>query len=342
MQRCLELASNGLGHTYPNPMVGSVVVYDDTIIGEGWHQKAGEPHAEVLAIRSVKDASLLKKSTLYVNLEPCSHFGKTPPCADLITHHQIPRVVIGCKDPHDKVAGKGIEKLQKAGIEVVVGVLEQESLHLNRRFFTYHEKKRPYIILKWAESADGFIAPLKKTDRKPVWISNELSRQRVHQWRTEEQGILVGKNTVLEDNPKLNVRDWTGHAPVRITIDRNGEIPGNFEIKNGEQPTLIFTETPVKSDINQLDYITIDFSKNIWDDIFSTLYHYPIQSVIVEGGLHTLQSLIEVDLWDEARIFSAPVVIGEGIRAPKIPYSIGKISREQIEKDTLTYIHRHD
>lgn len=342
MQRCLELASNGLGHTYPNPMVGSVVVHDDFIIGEGWHQKAGEPHAEVLAIRSVKDTSLLKKSTLYVNLEPCSHYGKTPPCADLITHHKIPRVVIGCKDPHDKVAGKGIKKLQKAGIKVVVGVLEQESLHLNRRFFTYHEKKRPYIILKWAESADGFIAPLKKNDRKPVWISNELSRQRVHQWRTEEQGILVGKNTVLEDNPKLNVRDWTGHPPVRITIDRNGEIPGNFEIKNGKQPTLMFTEALVKSEINQLDYISIDFSKNIWPDIFSTLYDYSIQSVIVEGGKQTLQSLIEADLWDEARIFFAPILIGEGIRAPKILDSIGKISREQIEQDTITYIHRHD
>ena len=231
IKRCIELAQNGLGTTYPNPMVGSVIVYDGQIIGEGWHKKAGEPHAEVNAVNSVKDKSLLKKATIYVSLEPCSHFGKTPPCCDLIIANEIPNVVVGTVDPNEKVAGKGILKLIEAGANVTVGVLENECNELNKRFFTFHQKKRPYIILKWAESLDGFLAPEKagNQDRKPVWITNQYSRQLVHKWRTEEQAILVGTQTVVDDNPKLNARDWNGNNPTRIVIDRNNRIdPDSF------------------------------------------------------------------------------------------------------------------
>src|SRR6187402_177178 len=225
IKRCIELAKNGLGTTYPNPLVGSVIVYENEIIGEGWHRMAGEAHAEVNAVNSVKDQSLLSKSTIYVSLEPCSHYGKTPPCCDLIIRHQIPNVVVGTVDSFSEVSGNGIKKLIEAGKNVTVGILEEECRQLNKRFFTFHEKKRPYVILKWAESQDGFIAPAQKEVRTPLWITNAFSRQLVHKWRTEEQAILVGTKTVIDDNPRLDARDWQGENPVRIVLDNCNRIP---------------------------------------------------------------------------------------------------------------------
>ena len=238
IKRCIELAKNGLGTTYPNPLVGSVIVYNKEIIGEGWHQKAGDGHAEVNAINSVKNKSLLSKATIYVSLEPCSHFGKTPPCCDLIIANDIPNVVIGTIDPFAKVAGNGIKKLLEAEKNVTIGILEDECNELNKRFFTFHTKKRPYIILKWAESQDGFIAPLKREKQESVWITNEFSRQLVHKWRSEEEAILVGTNTVMEDNPTLTVRDWIGTNPIRIVLDQNNRITKEFHIFDNQAKTL--------------------------------------------------------------------------------------------------------
>jgi diaminohydroxyphosphoribosylaminopyrimidine deaminase/5-amino-6-(5-phosphoribosylamino)uracil reductase len=242
IKRCIELAKNGLGTTYPNPLVGSVIVFENQIIGEGWHQKAGKPHAEVHAINSVKDISLLSKATIYVSLEPCSHFGKTPPCSDLIIENNIPNVVIGTVDPNEKVAGKGIQKLIDAGIHVTIGILENECNELNKRFFTFHQKKRPYIILKWAETADGFIAPVFKNKQQPVWITNPSSRQLVHKWRSEEQAILVGTQTVLDDNPSLSVRDWTGNQPIKIILDPKNRLDENLTVFNSDEKTLVISE----------------------------------------------------------------------------------------------------
>ncbi|MES2574027.1 MAG: bifunctional diaminohydroxyphosphoribosylaminopyrimidine deaminase/5-amino-6-(5-phosphoribosylamino)uracil reductase RibD [Bacteroidota bacterium] len=307
IRRCIELAKNGLGTTYPNPMVGSVIVCDGKIIGEGWHKKSGEPHAEVNAVNSVKDKSLLKKSTIYVSLEPCSHFGKTPPCCNLIIENKIPNVVIGTVDPNIKVAGNGIKKLLEAGINVTVGVLETECNELNKRFFTFHEKKRPYIILKWAESQDGFIAPLTKSEQKPVWITNAFSRQLVHKWRSEEQAILVGTNTVIDDNPKLDVRDWTGNNPIRIVLDQNNRIPKESSIFNNQAETIVFSK-----------FEGIDFGKDVAQQIVETLHQHQIQSIIIEGGQQTLQTFIDENLWDEARIFIGKNSFENGIKAPTI------------------------
>jgi diaminohydroxyphosphoribosylaminopyrimidine deaminase/5-amino-6-(5-phosphoribosylamino)uracil reductase len=326
MARCLELAQKGLGRTYPNPLVGSVIVHQDRIIGEGWHHKAGEPHAEVNAINSVTDTSLLAESTLYVNLEPCSHFGKTPPCCDLLIDQQIPKVVIGSVDHHSKVNGTGIARLQAAGKEVIVGVLADECAQLNRRFFTFHQKKRPYIILKWAQSADGFIAPLSKENRQPVWISNSNSRQLVHKWRTEEQAILVGTQTVLDDNPKLTARDWPGANPIRIVMDQHARIPKTSAIFNSEAETLIISQN------------NIDFSDNIAKQIADFLYHKNIQSVIIEGGCQTLQTFIDENCWNEARVFTGKIQLVEGISAPQ--FQAVPFSQEKIDTDTLTtYYH---
>ena len=250
INRCIQLAKNGLGTTYPNPMVGSVIVYNDEIIGEGWHQKAGESHAEVNAINSVKDKSLLSKSTIYVSLEPCSHFGKTPPCCDLIIKNNIPNVVIGTVDPFAKVAGNGIKKLLEAGKNVTIGILEDECNDLNKRFFTFHTKKRPYIILKWAESADGFIAPSSKDKKEPVWITNEISRQLVHKWRSEEQAILVGTQTVLDDNPSLTTRDWFGKNPIRIVLDQNNKISKENHIFDSQAKTLSISKDEINFNNN--------------------------------------------------------------------------------------------
>ena len=316
MKRCLQLAKNGLGTTYPNPLVGSVVVYDGKIIGEGWHKKAGEPHAEVNAINSVKDKRLLKNSTIYVNLEPCSHFGKTPPCANLIIEHQIPKVVIGCIDSFSEVAGKGIEKLTNAGCEVILNVLEKECLEINKRFFTFHNKKRPYIILKWAETADGFIAPLEKETKTSFTISNQYSRQLVHKYRSEEQAILVGTNTVLNDNPSLDTRDWLGSNPIRIILDKSGKISSEFQVKNKKNPTIVFTEQENYINSENCIYENLTFDKNLIINLMYVLHKKNIQSVIIEGGAQTLQHFIEQNLWDEARIFISKKELVTGIKKP--------------------------
>ncbi|KAF2328980.1 bifunctional diaminohydroxyphosphoribosylaminopyrimidine deaminase/5-amino-6-(5-phosphoribosylamino)uracil reductase RibD [Flavobacterium ginsenosidimutans] len=341
IKRCIELAQNGLGTTYPNPMVGSVIVYDGQIIGEGWHKKAGEPHAEVNAVRSVKDKSLLKKATIYVSLEPCSHFGKTPPCCDLIIANEIPNVVVGTVDPNEKVAGKGILKLIEAGANVTVGVLEEECNELNKRFFTFHQKKRPYIILKWAESQDGFLAPEKAIDqdRKPIWITNQYSRQLVHKWRTEEQAILVGTQTVVDDNPKLNARDWNGNNPVRVVIDQNNRIDENSFIFDDSVKTFIFSKDSKPSNENT-QFEVIDFSKNIISQILDVLYQNQIQSIIIEGGRQTLQSFIDENLWDEARIFVGKTNFLNGTKAPIITRK--NSTKTNILSDELIQIRNHD
>lgn len=340
MTRCIELAKNGLGTAYPNPLVGSVIVFEDTIIGEGWHRKAGEPHAEVNAINSVQDKSLLSKATIYVSLEPCSHFGKTPPCADLIIKHKIPNVVIGTIDPFAKVAGNGIKKLMEAGTNVKIGVLEDECNELNKRFFTYHQKKRPYIILKWAETKDGFIAPLTRNEQKPVWITNPYSRQMVHKWRSEEQAILVGTQTVLEDNPKLNVRDWTGKNPVRIILDRTGKINQDFHVKDTSAKTIILTENRNFKNSEHIFFENCNFDDSFPYQITDILFSYEIQSVIIEGGRKTLQTFIDANLWDEARIFKGNVYFKEGVPAPNLN---GELLRHAtILDDELSILKHHD
>jgi diaminohydroxyphosphoribosylaminopyrimidine deaminase/5-amino-6-(5-phosphoribosylamino)uracil reductase len=339
LSRCIELAKNGLGSTYPNPMVGSVIVHNGKIIGEGWHCKAGEPHAEVHAIHSVKNKSLLAEATIYVSLEPCSHFGKTPPCCDLIIAHKIPKVVIGTIDPFSKVSGTGIERLRENGCEVIVGVLEKECYKLNKRFFTFHNKKRPYIILKWAESSDGFIAPLVKDKKEPVWISNEYSRQLVHKWRAEEQAILVGTQTVLDDNPQLDVRNWTGKNPVRIVLDRHGKIDQSYFVNDGNSKTILLTE---QENLTLGDNVTreiITFDNQLSQKIATVVYQMGLQSVIIEGGRQTLQTFIDDQLWDEARIFKSDKILGEGIPAPRL-HRIGKTTN--IKTDQLTIILNHD
>lgn len=328
ISRCIALAKNGLGTTYPNPLVGSVIVHNNKIIGEGWHRKAGEPHAEVNAVNAVKDLSLLKESTIYVSLEPCSHFGKTPPCADLIIKHQIPKVVIGTIDPFAKVCGAGIEKLKNAGCDVIVGVLETECNVLNSRFFTYHQKKRPYVILKWAETIDGFIAPHFRDEHKPVWITNTYSRQLVHKWRTEEQAILVGTQTVLDDNPRLNVRDWSGNNPTRVVLDRKLKISKESHIFDNSASTIL------------LDESAIDFTKNTVNEIIDVLYQNNIQSVIIEGGSKTLQGFINENIWDEARIFKGKSSFGNGIKAPVIDGKL--VSRRFIIDDELLIFSNYD
>lgn len=316
MNRCISLAYNGLGTTYPNPMVGAVIVYDGKIIGEGWHQKAGMPHAEVNAINSVTDKSLLSKSVLYVSLEPCSHFGKTPPCADLIVQHNIPKVVVGTLDPFAQVCGKGIAKLKSAGCQVITGVLEKECQALNKRFFTFHEKKRPYIFLKWAETRDGFMAPTQKNKIAPKWITDIYSRQYVHKMRSEEQAILVGTNTVLHDNPKLDVRDWSGKHPLRVIIDKELKIPHHFAVWNDSQPTLFITEKENEGTYKNTLFESINFSKSLPLQICELLFKRNIQSLIVEGGSAVIQQFIKDNLWDEAFVFTGNTSFKEGIKAP--------------------------
>ena len=340
MRRCLELAKNGLGTTYPNPMVGSVIVCDGKIIGEGWHKKSGEPHAEVNAVNSVKDKSLLKRSTIYVSLEPCSHFGKTPPCCDLIIENKIPNVVVGTVDSNIKVAGNGIKKLIEAGAKVTVGILETECKELNKRFFTFHEKKRPYVILKWAESNNGFIAPLTKLEQKPVWITNKFSRQLVHKWRSEEQAILVGTNTVIDDNPKLDVRDWTGNNPIKIILDQNNRIPKDSYIFNNQVKTIIFSNSSTRISQENSIFEVIDFKKNLANQILNVLYKHHIQSVMIEGGLQTLQTFIDENLWDEARVFIGNNNFETGIKAPLL--ALKNIEKHIIENDILLISRNND
>jgi diaminohydroxyphosphoribosylaminopyrimidine deaminase/5-amino-6-(5-phosphoribosylamino)uracil reductase len=333
INRCIELAKNGLGTTYPNPLVGSVIVYNNRIIGEGWHRKSGEQHAEVNAINKVKDKSLLSKATIYVSLEPCSHFGKTPPCCDLIIKHKIPNVVIGTIDPNEKVAGNGIKRLIENGINVTVGVLENDCNELNKRFFTFHNKKRPYIILKWAESSDGFIAPLFKEKQEPIWISNEFSRQLVHKWRSEEQAILVGTKTVLDDNPKLDVRDWSGQNPIRIVLDKTGKIPKNYFVNDGKTKTIFITEIEnIPSNANCM-YENIIFDSQIAEKISSILYKNNVQSIIIEGGKMTLETFIKDNLWDEARVFIGKNTLKNGTKSPiiGIENTVVKIKENQLK-----------
>ncbi|WP_103865869.1 bifunctional diaminohydroxyphosphoribosylaminopyrimidine deaminase/5-amino-6-(5-phosphoribosylamino)uracil reductase RibD [Aquimarina sp. I32.4] len=335
IKRCIQLAKNGLGTTYNNPLVGSVIVVDNTIIGEGWHYQSGKPHAEVNAIASVKDTSLLKDATIYVSLEPCSHFGKTPPCSDLIIEEEIKKVVIGTIDTFAKVSGNGVRRLMNAGCDVVLGVLEKECLELNKRFFTFHNKKRPYVILKWAQTLDGYIAPTHTKKREPVWITNAHSKQITHKWRAEEQAILVGNQTVIKDNPKLTTRNWSGNHPIRIVVDRSNQIPADSNILDNTIKTiLITTEQHIKKSTDTLIYEAVDAHNNIAKSICDILYKHKIQSVIIEGGTHTIQSFIDKNLWDEARVFEGSITFESGTKAPICKGIL--ISREKITTDTLT------
>lgn len=336
MRRCIELAKNGLGTTYPNPLVGSVIVHNGKIIGEGWHKKAGEAHAEVNAVQSVADKSLLRESSLYVNLEPCSHFGKTPPCCDLIIANNIPNVIVGTADPNEKVAGNGIRKLQAAGKNVTVGILGAECLELNKRFFTFQHKKRPYIILKWAQSRDGFIGPANKNEARPVWITTDRSRQLVHKWRAEEHAILIGTQTAIDDNPELTARDWAGSNPVRIVIDRSHRIPKENHIFDNQAKTIALSAT-------HLGYVQteiINFDESAIPQICEVLWRNDIQSVIVEGGRQTLQAFIDAGIWDEARVFRGLLDLEQGTSAPVLDKEYE--TREIISGDELLTYRNHD
>jgi diaminohydroxyphosphoribosylaminopyrimidine deaminase / 5-amino-6-(5-phosphoribosylamino)uracil reductase len=302
MQRCLELAELGRGNVAPNPMVGAVLVYEDRIIGEGYHQQYGKAHAEVNCIASVEEADrhLISNSVMYVSLEPCAHFGKTPPCADLIIKHKIPKVVVGCRDPFKEVDGKGIEKIKAAGIEVEVGMLEKECRDLNKRFFTFHTRQRPYIILKWAQTSDKKIAT---GGNKRFLISNEYSNRLVHKWRSEEAAILIGTNTALLDNPELTTRLWPGHSPVRLVLDMNLRLPINLKVFNKEIPTIIFNSIREGKEGN-LQYYRLNKDENIIHQLMNALYKLSIQSVLVEGGARLLQSFIDEGVWDEVRVIT--------------------------------------
>lgn len=330
MKRAMELALLGVGQVSPNPRVGCVIVRNNIIIGEGWHQKYGEPHAEVNAINSVKDQIILKESTVYVNLEPCSHFGKTPPCADLLIRHNVKKVVIANRDNNPLVAGDGIKKLREAGVEVVTGVLEKEGRELNKRFFIMMEKKRPYIILKWAQTSDGFIAH-KNYESK--WISSEQSRQLVHQWRSEEDGVLVGTRTASHDNPSLTVRDWSGRNPTRIVIDRFLRLEKHLNLFDRKVNTLCYNVLKHEEHPNlvlaRVD--EVDFIKNLVQDLFKR----NIQSLLVEGGALTLQLFLDAGLWDEARVFSSLQTFKEGIDAPR--FHGKRFASESIEADQLDF-----
>lgn len=337
--RCVELAGLGLGNVQPNPMVGCVIVHNNKIIGEGYHQKYGEAHAEVNAIYSVKNTSLLKDSTIYVNLEPCAHYGKTPPCAELIVEKKIHKVVIGTVDPHVKVAGKGVEILKKGGCDVITGVLENECKELNKRFFTFYEEQRPYIILKWAQTIDGFIDVIRKPkqENRPTWITDETCRTLVHKWRAEEQAIIVGTNTAEKDNPKLNVRNWKGNDPLRLVIDKEIRLNKDLSLFDHSIPTIIFTSKTV-APANNLEYCKIDFNSDIIPQILQELHNRNIQSLIVEGGAQLLNSFILADIWDEARVFEGEINFTDGIKAPAIKGNL--ISKDKIGNSSL-FVYGH-
>jgi diaminohydroxyphosphoribosylaminopyrimidine deaminase/5-amino-6-(5-phosphoribosylamino)uracil reductase len=317
MSRCLELAKRGAGMTAPNPMVGAVIVYGDKIIGEGFHRCYGEAHAEVNAIHSLKSKELLKYSTLYVSLEPCSHYGKTPPCAELIIKSGIRRVVIATYDPFPEVAGRGVDMLQKAGIEVITGVMEREAIELNRYFMTAQSKHRPYIILKWAQSRDGFIDRIRTGRQEmPVKLSSSVTQIMLHKLRSEVQAIMVGTNTAILDNPELTVRRWSGKSPLRIVIDLHQKIPGDSKVFDGHHPTLVISNHC--SAANNVEYLKVAESPDFMKDILSELYRRNINSVLVEGGASLHNSFIKNDLWDEVRIETAPVELGVGVKAADI------------------------
>ena len=317
MRRCIELARNGTCTAPPNPTVGAVIVCDGKIIGEGFHIHCGQGHAEVNAIASVKDESLLARSTIYVSLEPCSHYGKTPPCADLIIRKGIKRVVVGCIDPFALVSGRGVKKLRDAGIEVTVGVLEDECRNLIRRFVTFNTERRPYVTLKWAESADGYM-DIRRDGGSPVVLSNAVSSTHVHKLRAENMAILVGTNTARLDNPSLTVRNWSGENPVRLVIDRRLELPKTLHLLDGSVPTYVFTEEEREDEVN-LHYVRLDFGSEIVPQILSFLYEKKLQTLMVEGGSQTLSSFIDSGLWDEAFVEHAGRCLGDGICSPELP-----------------------
>jgi diaminohydroxyphosphoribosylaminopyrimidine deaminase/5-amino-6-(5-phosphoribosylamino)uracil reductase len=319
MKRCLDLALSGLGHTAPNPLVGAVIVHNDRIVGEGYHHLFGGPHAEVNAFNSVKDKSVLKDSTLYVNLEPCSHTGKTPPCADLIIKHSIPEVIAGITDPNPLVSGNGFRKMEEAGIKVISGVLKEQCTEINRRFIRYHKNKRPYVILKWAQTADGFIDIYRDLSviPQPEWISNEISRMLVHKWRSEEQAILVGTRTALMDNPRLNVREWPGNSPIRMVIDRNLRLSKKLNLFDNKSHTIVFNAL-IDLEEDKTHYVCIDFEHNFAENMLRYMFDIGIQSVLVEGGRMLIDTFIETNLWDEARVFKGDKLFGDGVPAPLI------------------------
>ncbi len=333
MSRCIQLAKLGAGNVAPNPMVGAVMVYKNKIIGEGYHRKFGEAHAEVNCINSVIDEnkSLIEKSTMYVSLEPCSHYGKTPPCADLIVKNNIKKVVIGTKDIYKEVAGTGIQKLQNAGLEVVTEVLEKECIDLNKRFFTFHQKKRPYIILKWAQSINGKIG----SEEKRILISNDYTNRLVHKWRSEESGVLVGTNTALKDDPLLTTRLWQGKNPTRIVIDKKLKLPFSSKLFNREAETIIFNSVKNATQLN-LQFIRLE-ENDFLNQILHSLFELNIQSLLVEGGAKTLQSFIEADLFDEARIIiNEESRIINGIEAPQMK-EILLVKQEKYFSDLVNY-----
>ena len=317
MQRCIDLAQAAGVEAAPNPMVGAVIVHQGKILGEGYHRKCGEAHAEVNAVNAVADKHLLSEATIYVSLEPCAHYGKTPPCADLLVAHRFKRVVIGCTDPFHEVAGKGIRKIREAGIEVTTGVLEKQCLQLNKRFFTFHRKQRPYIILKWAQTADGFIDTLRTEDaeRKVNWISSPETQSLVHQWRSEEQAILVGWKTVEHDNPSLTVREITGKNPLRVIIDGQLKMPSDSQVYSDNESTLILNRIKDGTEGNTIYAKLPQIDTN---SILKALYERGITSVFVEGGSRTIQHFLVDNAWDEARVIVGKNKFGEGIRAPRM------------------------
>ncbi|MFB6319328.1 bifunctional diaminohydroxyphosphoribosylaminopyrimidine deaminase/5-amino-6-(5-phosphoribosylamino)uracil reductase RibD [Saccharicrinis sp. FJH54] len=333
MQRCLTLAKCGSGHVSPNPLVGCVIVHKEKIIGEGYHKEFGGPHAEVNAINSVKDKSHLSDSTLYVNLEPCAHFGKTPPCSDLIVSSKIPHVVIGTTDPFSKVSGKGIEKMEEAGVKVDVGLMEEESREINKRFFTFHNRKRPYIILKWAETVDGFIdRDRSKVISKPTWITSDACKIAVHKQRADEDAVMVGTNTAERDNPSLSVRYWTGHNPLRLVLDRQHRLPSELHLFDYVHPTLVFTKD-AKKNVKNLEYFEVDFEDYLHEDILDELYERNIMSVIIEGGTRLLKGFISKGLWDEAWRFIGNKSFTSGIDAPRLTGEL--VGREKMSDSIL-------
>lgn len=331
----MQIAKNGIGISRPNPSVGAVIVHENKIISEGFTSVYGDNHAEVNAVNSVKNVAVLRESTIYVTLEPCSHQGKTPPCADLLVKHQFKKVVIGCVDSNSLVAGKGIERLKNAGIDVEVGILEKECREHLKRFFTVHEKNRPFIILKWAQTADFFMAPETKIQQKPIWISNQYSQQLVHKFRTQEHAILVGTNTVLSDNPKLNVRNWSGENPIRIVIDKELKTPKNLFVYDETVKTIFitsFTNSNQKS-TEKLVFEGINFDANMAKQICDILQKHRIQSLIIEGGTKTVQTFIDENLWDEAYVFTSDKSFKNGLKSPILEAEIQ--SEIQIKNDIL-------
>ena len=337
MLRAIELAKLGMGNVAPNPMVGCVIVHNGLIIGEGYHRKYGGAHAEVNAINAVKDRELLCESMMYVTLEPCSHFDKTPPCADLVVEMKIPKVVVGSLDSNEKVSGRGIQKLKEAGCEVVTGLLEEECIRMNRRFMTFHQKKRPYIILKWAQTEDGFIDRARGEAEfgQPTWITNDLSRIAVHKMRSDEAAILVGTKTVLKDNPSLTVRGWSGNHPLRMVLDRRGILPETCAMLDQSTETIVFTETEYESKPN-LEYVRISFNHGMLQEINAILSRRGIQSLLVEGGKSLLESYMREGLWDEARVYIGNARFGSGIKAPETAWVL---DREEPLDDSLMRIY---